>query len=86
MIVNREREKQWRQMLAQSFHPRQWFEDDRAETEPTQERPSMWVMRLQADGLWAVGFYAPNREWVPESSGLSKRRAAHRVHWLNGGK
>jgi hypothetical protein len=38
-----------------------------------------------SDGLWTVGFYAPDGEWIPEMDCKSVEEAAARVSWLNGG-
>ena len=77
----------WRDMLRQSFAPRQWFEE-RDWSEPCNcdmEVKIMWVYRKTESSLWSVGFYSPDREWHPESDHSSKEAAAQRVHWLNGG-
>jgi hypothetical protein len=36
-------------------------------------------------GLWTVGFYKPDGEWMPESDHTDLNEAVERVHWLNGG-
>jgi len=44
-------------------------------------------LRSNSDsGLWTVGFYSPNGEWIPESDHDSPEDAAQRVHYLNGGE
>jgi hypothetical protein len=35
--------------------------------------------------LFTVGFYAPNGEFQPESDHATRKEAADRVHYLNGG-
>lgn len=45
----------------------------------------MWVYRLSVPGLWLVGFYKPDGEWVSESEHPDGKKAAARVHYLNGG-
>ncbi|MGD2065697.1 MAG: hypothetical protein PVI43_00825 [Candidatus Bathyarchaeota archaeon] len=35
--------------------------------------------------VWTVGFYTPKGIWVSESDYNSKKEAAERVHYLNGG-
>lgn len=37
-------------------------------------------------GLWTVGFYDPQGQWVPESDHGTAEEAAKRVAWLNGSK
>jgi len=44
-----------------------------------------YVYRQSEPGLWTVGFYKPDGEWLPESDHSSKEDAAARVHYLNGG-
>ena len=46
----------------------------------------MYVYIQSEPGLWTVGFYAPNGNWVAESDHESKEDAAARVSYLNGGK
>ncbi len=41
---------------------------------------------VDSDGLYTVGFYAPDGTWEPESDHGKRERAADRVHWLNGGR
>ena len=36
-------------------------------------------------GVYTVGFYAPNGEWILESDWETSGQAAARVHYLNGG-
>ena len=45
----------------------------------------MYVYIRSEPGLWTVGFYDPNGEWVAESDWGSPEEAAARVHYLNGG-
>lgn len=35
--------------------------------------------------LYTVGFYKPDGKWVPESDHDTKKSAASRVNYLNGG-
>lgn len=46
----------------------------------------MYVYKQSEPGLFTVGFYAPNGEWIPESDHDTTESAASRVHYLNGGK
>jgi hypothetical protein len=46
----------------------------------------MYVYRELEKGLFTVGFYAPDGEWMPESDHDSRDEAAKRVNYLNGGK
>jgi hypothetical protein len=46
----------------------------------------MYVYIQSEPGLWTVGFYSPNGEWVPESDHNDKDAAAYRVAYLNGSK
>lgn len=81
----------WREMLRKSFSPQQWFvSDDRPEPEDDDtfsqgEERKMYVYRQLEQGLWSVGFYTPDREWVPESDHTTREGAAKRVRWLHGG-
>ena len=45
----------------------------------------MYVYRQTEPGLWTVGFYKPNGEWMAESDHPTKEAAARHVHYLNGG-
>ena len=45
----------------------------------------MWVFLMSEPGLYTVGFYDPNGKWQPESDWSTKKEAAERVHYLNGG-
>ncbi len=45
----------------------------------------MYVYIESEPGLWTVGFYSPDFEWMPESDHKNKDDAALRVAWLNGG-
>lgn len=88
--------KLWDSLLARAWHPSQWFYDHRP---PPGKGASgsrghgaagrtctMWVYKLaDKDGVYIVGYYTPDKEWVPESVHNSERDAATRVHWLNGG-
>lgn len=44
-----------------------------------------WVYQQSEPTLWTVGYYSPNGKWHPETDHGSKKEAAQRVHWLNGG-
>ncbi len=46
----------------------------------------MYVYIESETGLWTVGFYNPNGEWMAESEHKSKDEAAARVAYLNGGR
>jgi hypothetical protein len=44
----------------------------------------MYVYVQSEPGLWTVGFYDPQGQWIAESDHSSADEAATRVHWLNG--
>jgi len=44
----------------------------------------MYVYRLTESGVWTVGFYTPDGDWIPESDYTNPKEAAERVAWLNG--
>lgn len=46
----------------------------------------MYVYIESEPGLWTVGFYKPDGEWVPEGDYSIRENAAERVMKLNGGK
>lgn len=46
----------------------------------------MWVYIKSEDNLWTVGFYNPAGRWHPESDHDSRKSAAARVNYLNGGE
>jgi len=46
----------------------------------------MWVYITSEPGLYTVGFYSPDGKWHTDSDHESKKEAADRVHFLNGGK
>ncbi len=46
----------------------------------------MYVYLRSEPGLYTVGYYAPDGQWMPESDYNSIDEAAKRVHYLNGGK
>jgi hypothetical protein len=46
----------------------------------------MWLYLQSEPGLYTVGFYTPEGNWMPESDHSSREEAAERVHYLNGGK
>jgi hypothetical protein len=43
-----------------------------------------YVYTNSEPGLWTVGYYAPNGEWIAESDHDSPGKAAARVNFLNG--
>jgi len=45
----------------------------------------MYVYIESEKGLWTVGFYKPDGEWVAESDHSSLESAANRTSYLNGG-
>jgi len=45
----------------------------------------MWVYREFEPGLWTVGHYAPDGQWIPEGDYDDREKAARRVAFLNGG-
>lgn len=44
-----------------------------------------WVYQSFESGLWTVGFYKPDGNFMPESDHGDREEAAKRVHYLNGG-
>ena len=44
-----------------------------------------YVYKRAEPGLWTVGFYKPDGEWMAESDHSLSEDAAARVHYLNGG-
>jgi hypothetical protein len=40
---------------------------------------------IYSNGVYTVGFFKSNGEWVPESDHDTDEEAAERVHYLNGG-
>ena len=46
----------------------------------------MYVYKYSEPGVYAVGFYKPDGQWVPESEHTTCAAAAGRVAWLNGGE
>ena len=45
----------------------------------------MYVYIRSEPGVWTVGFYKPNGDFITESDYSSREEAAERVAWLNGG-
>ena len=45
----------------------------------------MYIYLESEPGLFTVGYYTPDGEFVPESDHSDREKAAARVHWLNGG-
>jgi hypothetical protein len=45
----------------------------------------MYIYKQTEPGLYTVGFYAPDHQWHAESDHGSRKEAAERVHYLNGG-
>jgi len=45
----------------------------------------MYVYAEWEEGLWTVGFYTPDREWMSESDHSDREKAAARTNYLNGG-
>lgn len=76
----------WQQMLAQSFHPRQWFDDITDKDYEPQEDDIMWVYRKASDGTFEVGFYTPDKEWLVDEVFSSREEARRQVSYLNGGR
>lgn len=81
--------REWQRMLCRSFHPSQWWDlDDDRQQEPLEDIP-MWVYRQTENnhgvGCYTVGFYDPKGQWHTDGDFGSKREAAHRVNFLNGG-
>lgn len=75
---------QWRRMIAQSFSPRQWFEDEDNPNACHYEEKTMWVYREQG-GQFEVGYYGPDRAWFLDATYGNREAASRRVHYLNGG-
>lgn len=46
----------------------------------------MYVYIRSEPVLYTVGFYSPDGQWHAESDHESDKRAAERVHYLNGGR
>lgn len=44
----------------------------------------MYVYQRSEPGLYTVGYYDPQGNWIPESDHTDQQDAAGRVHWLNG--
>lgn len=81
-----QQERIWNGMIARSFSPRQWFEEeDYPEDYGIQEDKIMWVYKRTGENIWTVGFYAPDKTWHTDSEYRTLADAAARVHWLNGG-
>lgn len=80
--------RQWQTMLAQSWSPRQWYDDeqrpDEADNLVPEEQRIMWVYRKTEPNNWTVGYWTPDKEWVAESDWSTSQDAARRVRWLNG--
>lgn len=45
----------------------------------------MYVYMRTEAGVWTVGFFKPNGDWVAEGDYSCRGAAAERVHYLNGG-
>jgi len=45
----------------------------------------MYVYIMSEQGLWTVGFYAPNGDWHTDSDWNARDEARARVNYLNGG-
>lgn len=46
---------------------------------------NQYVYLNSEPGLYTVGFYNPDGEWVAESDHKDSEQASERVHYLNGG-
>jgi len=44
----------------------------------------MYVYQRTEPGVWTVGFFKPDGEWVAEHDCATADEAAQRVSWLNG--
>jgi hypothetical protein len=44
-----------------------------------------WVFRKEPNGKFSVGYFLPNGEWYPVDDFPTEAKAAHAVHYLNGG-
>jgi len=49
-------------------------------------KATVWVYVRSESYLYTVGFYAPDGNWHSDSDHDSKKKAADRVHYLNGGE
>lgn len=78
------KEHMWDEMIQQSFHPRQWFDEIDDDNSTTNGGMAMWVYRQVVDGF-CVGFYDPKGEWIDDSLHHNRESAAERVNYLNGG-
>lgn len=75
-------------LLRKCFQPRQWFSGE-CGPDPfliADEDVFMWVYKEGPNGLFLVGYFAPDGTWFTESSFRTKEDAANRVNYLNGGK
>jgi len=75
------KDKQWQEMLRQSFVPYQWYHEDKI---GLMEEKLMWVYIKTERGIWTVGYWSPDRQWHPDGDYPTQEEAALRVHWLNG--
>lgn len=78
-------EKLWREMMARSFDPRQWFDEGDWPDVYFEGATIMWVYKQTESGLWQAGFYAPDKQWYPDKDYSTRDEAAARVSYLNGG-
>lgn len=92
--MNQQERQTWKQMVARSFSPRDWFSREDLANDDPQEANVMWVYRKrdkQEGGnqfkcdFWEVGYWTPSGGWERDSEHMSRESAAERVHWLNGG-
>lgn len=75
-------EARWREMLAQSFAPEEWYDRDY----PRPRVRAVWVFMKIEQGRYEVGFFGPGGQWHPEDGVYpTKDSAAERVNYLNGG-
>lgn len=44
----------------------------------------MYVYKQTEPGVWTVGYYTPQGEWISESDYPTPKEAANRTAWLNG--
>lgn len=77
----------FRNMMARSFAPSQWYQEDDDRLladEPMTTEIKMWVFRRSGE-VYEVGHYDPTGNWHHDDDFATRYEAAERVHFLNGG-
>jgi hypothetical protein len=44
-----------------------------------------WVYQQTEPGLYTVGYFTPDGQWLTDGDFSTRKEAADRVHYLNGG-